>query len=44
MTHLTKEEKEFMIKEKQDILFKSFITVLEAVSQITRAPAETPRE
>ncbi len=23
MTHLTKEEKEFLIKEKQDILFKS---------------------
>ncbi|CAF4176265.1 unnamed protein product, partial [Rotaria magnacalcarata] len=44
MTHLTKDEKEFLIKEKQDVLFKSFITVLEAVSQITRAPAETPRE
>ncbi|CAF2371594.1 unnamed protein product [Rotaria sp. Silwood2] len=44
MTHLTKEEKEFLIKEKQDVLFKSFITVLEAVSQITRSPAETPRE
>ncbi|CAF5218431.1 unnamed protein product, partial [Rotaria magnacalcarata] len=42
MTHLTKDEKEFLIKEKQDVLFKSFITVLEAVSQITRAPAETP--
>jgi len=23
MTHLTKEEKEFLIKEKQDVLFKS---------------------
>ncbi|CAF3681476.1 unnamed protein product [Rotaria socialis] len=44
MTHLTKEEKEFLIKEKQDVLFKSFITFLEAVSQITRASAETPRE
>ena len=62
MTHLTKDEKEFLIKEKQDVLFKSvsvyhtfqqkhfllvsiqFITVLEAVSQITHSPAETPRE
>ncbi|CAF0981896.1 unnamed protein product [Adineta ricciae] len=44
MTHLTKEEKEFLVKEKQDVLFKSFLTVLEAVSQITRASAETPRE
>ncbi|CAF1327016.1 unnamed protein product [Adineta steineri] len=44
MTHLTKEEKEFLIKEKQDVLFKSFITVLEAVSQVTRSAAETPRE
>ncbi|CAF4390049.1 unnamed protein product, partial [Adineta steineri] len=41
---LTKEEKEFLIKEKQDVLFKSFITVLEAVSQVTRSAAETPRE
>ncbi|CAF4137913.1 unnamed protein product [Rotaria magnacalcarata] len=39
MTHLTKEEKEFLIKEKQDALFKSI-----TVSQITRASAETPRE
>jgi hypothetical protein len=23
MTHLTKEEKEFLVKEKQDVLFKS---------------------
>jgi hypothetical protein len=62
MTHLTKEEKEFLIKEKQEVLFKSvssaylsqinisfifciqFITVLEAVNQVTRSPAETPRE
>ncbi|UJR15815.1 hypothetical protein I4U23_002744 [Adineta vaga] len=44
MTHLTNEEKEFLIKEKQDVLFKSFISVLEAVNQITRSPAETPRE
>lgn len=61
MTHLSKEEKEFLVKEKQDVLFKSvsdlaassqslrivsvqFITVLEAVSQITRASPETPRE
>ena len=63
MTHLTNEEKEFLIKEKQDVLFKSvslhchlkgraiegrsfskFITVLEAVSQITHSSAETPRE
>ncbi|CAF1159247.1 unnamed protein product, partial [Rotaria magnacalcarata] len=33
MTHLTKDEKEFLIKEKQDVLFKSFITVLEATSK-----------
>lgn len=26
MTHLTKEEKEFLIKEKQDVLFKSVIS------------------
>ncbi|CAF5109741.1 unnamed protein product, partial [Rotaria sp. Silwood1] len=44
MTHLTKEEKEYLIKEKQDVLFKSFITVLEAVSKITSSPAEKPRE
>ncbi|CAF4517764.1 unnamed protein product [Rotaria sp. Silwood2] len=44
MTHLTKDKKEYLIKEKQDILCKSFITVLEAISQITRLPAETPRK
>ncbi|CAF4831638.1 unnamed protein product [Rotaria sp. Silwood1] len=44
MTHLTKAENEFLIKEKQNVLFKSFITVLEAVSQITRSSAQTPRE
>ena len=63
MTHLNNEEKEYLIKEKQDVLFKSvsldshferlaingrsfsqFITVLEAVSQITHSSAETPRE
>ncbi|CAF4565711.1 unnamed protein product [Rotaria socialis] len=36
MTHLTKDEKEFLIKEKQDVLFKSFITILEAVSHLFR--------
>ncbi|CAF1174376.1 unnamed protein product [Didymodactylos carnosus] len=44
MSHLTKDEKEFIIKEKQDVVFKSFLTVLETINQITKSTTETPRE